>query len=42
MLTNDEVKNGFKWGPTELIDNILEADAHIMATHFTEGFNFFL
>ena len=37
MLTNDTVKNILKWGPTEMIDNVLEADVHIMATHFTEG-----
>jgi hypothetical protein len=37
MLTNDTVKNVLKWGPTELTDKLLEADAHIMVTHFTEG-----
>ncbi len=37
MYLNDTVKNILRWGPTELVDNILEADAHIMVTHLTEG-----
>ena len=37
MQLNDTVKNILKWSPTDLVDHILEADAHIMATHFTEG-----
>ena len=37
MFINDVVKNVLKWSPTEMTDKILEADAHIMATHFTEG-----
>ena len=37
MQINDTVKNVLKWSPTDLIDHVLEADAHIMATHFTEA-----
>ena len=37
MYTNDYVKNIMKWGPTELVDKLLEADAHILQTHLTEG-----
>jgi hypothetical protein len=37
MYTNDFVKNIMKWGPTELVDKILEGDAHIILTHLTEA-----
>ena len=37
MYLNDTIKNILNWGPTELVDHILQADAHIMVTHFTEG-----
>ena len=37
MYINDVVKNSKRWGPTELIDHILEADIHIVSTHLSEG-----
>jgi hypothetical protein len=37
MYTNDFVKNIMKWGPTEMIDHILEGDAHVILTHLTEA-----
>jgi hypothetical protein len=37
MYHNDQIKNILRWGPTELIDNILEGDVAIIATHLTEG-----
>ena len=37
MYTNDFIKNIMKWGPTELIDHLLEGDAHLCLTHLHEA-----
>ena len=34
---NDTIKNIYKWGPTETIDDILKGDFHLWTAHFHEG-----
>ena len=37
MEDQDTIKNIYRLGPTEYIDNVFEADIHLFTAHFHEG-----
>lgn len=37
IYSNDRIKNVLRWSPGELVDRLLEADMHLLATHLHEG-----
>jgi hypothetical protein len=41
FLTNDKVKRGREWGPSDVTNRFLQSDIHICTTHWHQGNLFF-